>query len=336
MRIARVAAALTLALSAVLLSGTPAGAASPIQQAVDRTVAAAFDDGIQQSVAVVDRSSGERVAASSGDEQYISESIVKLFTVAYYEVQAGGHPDQEMAQTLRSMIINSDDRIESSLWNTDIVPSMAERYGLSHTSNGPKTGPHDWGWELITADDEANFLYSMSNDPAVAPLLMDAMADVAPVGADGFDQSFGLNALSGDHGSKQGWTDVGSSDDIQIHSVGWTDRYFVAVLETSTGAGYDAMRAASTATAEAIQAAEGPVQGAGDAAQAAAAASAAVESRAAAAQSAAESAAAESAARESAAEESAAAEFAAAAAQVDADLQVMLGEIATVLAHLAP
>ena len=154
------------------------------------------------------------------------------------------------------MIIHSDDEIESSLWNVDIVPAMAARYGLGNTSNGPKTGPHDWGWELITADDEADFLFKMSNDPQVAPLLMDAMANVAPTGSDGFDQSFGLNALTGDHGSKQGWTDVGSAAQVQIHSVGWTDRYFVAILQTSTDSDYDTMRADSTRTAQAVLAAE--------------------------------------------------------------------------------
>ena len=157
---------------------------------------------------------------------------------------------------LRTMIIHSDDEIESSLWNVDIVPAMAARYGLAHTSNGPKTGPHDWGWELITADDEADFLFKMSNDPQVAPLLMDAMANVAPTGSDGFDQPFGLNAVTGDHGSKQGWTDVGSAAQVQIHSVGWTDRYFVAILQTSTDSDYDTMRSTATATARALLDAE--------------------------------------------------------------------------------
>jgi hypothetical protein len=133
---------------------------------------------------------------------------------------------------------------------------MAARYGLANTSNGPKTGPHDWGWELITADDEADFLFKMSGDPEVAPLLTDAMANVAPTGSDGFDQSFGLNSLTGDHGSKQGWTDVGSTQRVQIHSVGWTDRFFVAILQTSTGSDYDTMRADSTRTAQAVLAAE--------------------------------------------------------------------------------
>ena len=186
---------------------------------------------------MVDRASGAAVASSGGSEQYISESIVKLFTVAYYEVQADGRPDDSMAQTLRTMIINSDDDIESSLWNVDIVPTIAARYGLADTRNGPKTGPHDWGWEVITADDETRFLYEMSNDPVVSPLLMDAMANSAPTGADGADQFFGMNTLPGDHGSKQGWTDVGagSSEPAEIHSVGWTDRYFVAILQTAAG-----------------------------------------------------------------------------------------------------
>jgi hypothetical protein len=257
---------LALVACAGLSAALPAAASSPVQDAVVGAVATAAADGITQSVSVVDRRTGARVASSGGDQQYISESIVKLFTVAYYEVQAGGRPDDSMAGRLRTMIIHSDDAIESSLWNVDIVPAMAARYGLANTSNGPKTGPHDWGWELITADDEADFLFKMSNDPEVAPLLMDAMANVAPTGSDGFDQSFGLNSLTGDHGSKQGWTDIGSTQRVQIHSVGWTDKFFVAILQTSTSSDYDTMRADSTRTAQAVLAAEeaGPTGTAGD------------------------------------------------------------------------
>jgi hypothetical protein len=257
---------LALVACAGLSAAAPAAASSPVQDAVVGAVAAAAADGITQSVSVVDRVTGTRVAGSGGAQQYISESIVKLFTVAYYEVQAGGRPDESMASRLRTMIIHSDDAIESSLWNVDIVPAMAARYGLANTSNGPKTGPHDWGWELITADDEADFLFKMSNDPEVAPLLMDAMANVAPAGSDGFDQSFGLNSLTGDHGSKQGWTDVGSTQRVQIHSVGWTDRFFVAILQTSAASDYETMRADSTRTAQAVLAAEqaGPTGTAAD------------------------------------------------------------------------
>ena len=226
-------------------------AAGSLQDVVDAQVAAAAGQGIEQGVAVVDRATGTLLADNGGGRQYISESIVKLFTVAYYLVRADGQPDPELAQRLRTMIVESDDAIESSLWSTAIVPAMAARYGLGDTTNGPRTGPDDWGWELITADDEARFLDRMSRDPLVAPLLMDAMAHVEPTGSDGFDQDFGLDALPGDHGSKEGWTDIGAGPPIQVHSVGWTDGYFVAILQTSDTADDDTMRAAATATATA-------------------------------------------------------------------------------------
>ncbi|SDO35530.1 hypothetical protein SAMN04515671_0673 [Nakamurella panacisegetis] len=247
-------------MSVVVLSGTltvsvplPAAANSLTpQQAVDQGVAAAAEDGVHQHVALVDRSTGALVASSGGDTQVISESIVKLFTVAYYLVKYDGTLPSAMAADLHEMIVHSDDRIESEYWTTAAVPAMAARYGLAHTANGAKTGPHDWGWEYITADDEATFLYKASKDPIVGSFLMDAMANVASVGSDGFDQDFGFNSLSGDHGSKQGWTDRNTSAAINIHSVGWTDKYFGAILETSDSPQYDAMRADSTATADLI------------------------------------------------------------------------------------
>ena len=68
---------------------------------------------------------------------------------------------------------------------------------------------------------------------------------------DGFNQAFGFNALTGDHGSKQGWSDPGRSP-VNLHSVGWTDRYFAAILQTSATATYATMRATSTRTAQLI------------------------------------------------------------------------------------
>ena len=217
-------------------------------------MAAAAADGVAQHVALVDKSTGRLVASRGGNVQVISESIVKLFTVAYYLVHYDGHLPDAMAADLHEMIVHSNDSIESEYWTTAAVPAMATRYHLGSTANGPKTGPHDWGWEYITADDEAMFLYRASIDPVVGPFLMDAMAEVAPVGADGFDQHFGFNALTGTHGSKQGWTDRNTSQAINIHSVGWTGRYFGAILETSDSPQYDTMRTDSTATARRIAA----------------------------------------------------------------------------------
>lgn len=227
---------------------------SSAQRAVDAGVAAAAADGVDQHVALVDRATGELIASRGGEVQVISESIVKLFTVAYYLVQYDGRLPTTMSADLHEMIVHSNDTIESEYWTTAAVPAMAARYHLGSTANGPKTGPHDWGWEYITADDEAMFLYRASVDPDVGPFLMNAMAQVAPVGADGFDQHFGFNALTGTHGSKQGWTDRNTSEAINIHSVGWTARYFGAILETSDSPQYDTMRADSTATAQRIAA----------------------------------------------------------------------------------
>jgi len=237
-------------------------AAEPVgpQQAVEQGVEAALDDGVDQYVALVDRSTGELVASSGGDTQVISESIVKLFTVSYYLVEYHSHLPAGIAQDLREMIVHSDDSIESRYWTTAAVPAMAKRYGLVRTANGPKTGPHDWGWEYITANDEAMFLYKASKDPTVGPFLMDAMAGVAPVAADGFEQNFGFNSLVGKHGSKQGWTDSHTSAAINIHSVGWTDKYFGAILQTSDSPKYDTMRADATATAALIDGLKSPVE----------------------------------------------------------------------------
>ncbi len=247
-----------LALSAVVAVvnvapiASVAAAPSAPQQAVDSGVAAARGDRVNQYVALVDRSTGDLVATSGGNTQVISESIVKLFTVGYYLVKYDGHLPSGLADDLHEMIVHSDDNLESRYWTTAAVPAMAARYGLSHTSNGPRTGPHDWGWEYITANDEAKFLYEASKDPVVGPFLTAAMAGVAAVGNDGFDQAFGFNALDGDHGSKQGWTDRNTSAAINIHSVGWTHKYFGAILETSGSPKYDTMRADATVTARLI------------------------------------------------------------------------------------
>jgi hypothetical protein len=97
----------------------------------------------------------------------------------------------------------------------------------------------------------------MSMDPLVGRQLTTWMRNTAGRGTDGFDQSFGFNALTGDHGSKQGWNDPGWSP-ANLHSVGWTSKYFAAILQTSPTADYRTMRAASTAAAALIAGACSP------------------------------------------------------------------------------
>jgi hypothetical protein len=241
-------AAATTTHDRIAASTTRSSAPETAQQAADLGTANAAAQGVQQSIAVVDRVTGELVAAHDGDRVFNAESILKLFTAAYYLLEANGLPDPELADQLGTMIEVSDNGIQSALWDFDIIPTVADRYGLSNTSNGPDPSDGTWGSDRITATDQARFLYLMSQDPLVGPHLMSWMASTGPAGADGFNQTFGFNALAGDHGSKQGWSDPGWSP-ANLHSVGWTDRYFAAILQTSPTATYATMRAASTHTA---------------------------------------------------------------------------------------
>ncbi|GAA2015171.1 hypothetical protein JL107_08965 [Nakamurella flavida] len=266
-RAALLAAAMSAAL--ILSPGTataqpvepvPQGAApapTPAQLAVWGS-AAAGARGVEQSVAVLDRATGELVASVGGDEVYNTESVLKLFTAAYYLIQADGEPDADLSGALESLIEVSDNGIQSALWDYDIIPTIVERYGLSGTRNGPNASSGTWGSDRTTADDQVRFLAAAAADPLVGPFLLDTMADTQEEGTDGFDQDFGLNALTGVHGSKQGWSDPGWTP-ANLHSVGYTARYFVAILQTSPDASYATMRATSTATAESLAALDPPV-----------------------------------------------------------------------------
>src|SRR5699024_806098 len=106
----------------------------------------------------------------------------------------------------------------------------------------------------ITAHDMTTFLYHAGRDPLVGSWLLSTMSHTAATGSDGFNQRFGLNALSGEHGSKQGWggDSYWTAHHYAIHSVGYTDRYYVAILQISATFP-DPARATATATARAIQ-----------------------------------------------------------------------------------
>ncbi len=128
---------------------------------------------------------------------------------------------------------------------------MVARYGLTATTNAANASARNWGSGQITAADQVRFLSGMSVDPLVGPMLTRWMAAAEPTAADGFDQAFGLNAVAGDHGSKQGWSDVGW-EPYNIHSVGWTGHFFVAILQTSYTATGATMKATSTSVAQVL------------------------------------------------------------------------------------
>lgn len=229
-----------------------------IVQAATQGVAAAAADGVTQSVAVVDRSTGMLVADIGGEQIYNTESLTKLFTAAYYLEQEQGTPDPDLTDQLSRMIELSDDDIQSSLWRSDIVPTVAQRYGLTGTGDPTDATDGDWGSDRTTADDMVTYLLRASQDPWVGSSVLAWMAAAQPTGADGFDQDFGMFGLVG--GVKQGWSDP-DWEPRNVHSVGWTDRYFVAILQTSPTASFDTLRATSTATAQLLVGPGAPATG---------------------------------------------------------------------------
>ncbi len=249
--------AVALLIGIGVLTPTGRAAAAPVDDAIAAGVAQAAARGVTSYVSVVDRRTGQVVGeTANAHTQVASESVMKLFLAAYYAVQAGGAGNLSpvRASRLSTMIRNSDDGIASALFTSAAIPSVAARYGLGETANA--SPPGRWGAARITAHDTTKFLYRMSIDPLVGPWLMGLMAQTTPNGSDGFDQSFGFNALSGDHGSKQGWgSDNWTSQANAVHSVGYTDQWFASVLQTGGSGTYLLMRDTATTTARLIQAA---------------------------------------------------------------------------------
>lgn len=269
-------AVLALTLLAALLvpagsggAGTPANAGpaptaaaaaavrSPAQ-AVQEGVLSAAANSVTQYVSVVDRTTGQLVARTgNADEQVASESIMKMYLAAYYLVLHGGYRSTPQAtlDRLASMIRFSDDPIASQLFTASAIPTIAQRYGMGSTINATDRVGH-WGAARITATDVTTFLWRASQDPAVGPWLMPVLAQTNPTGSDGFDQTYGLQALGGVKGSKQGWggDSFWTAHRYAVHSVGYTDRWLVAVL--SLAPTYpDPARSTLTTTAALVQSA---------------------------------------------------------------------------------
>lgn len=259
--VAVLAAGLTVAsagsAAAAPLAGTRSSAAQPVATAVAQAEADAAGRGVSAAISVVDRNTGAVLAETgTAGAQVAAESIVKLMIAAYHLIANGG-PDgtpQSLRDRLSHMLRLSDDSTATNLFRSDIVPTIAARYDLRSTTNATDRVGH-WGAARITAHDMTTFLWRASQDPAVGPWLLPVMAQSAPRGSDGFDQAFGLNALGGDHGSKQGWggDSFFTRHRYAVHSVGYTDRFFVAILQTAPTYP-DPMRATATTAARLIQA----------------------------------------------------------------------------------
>ncbi|MEJ7649058.1 MAG: hypothetical protein WKF57_08505 [Nakamurella sp.] len=240
-------------------AATSSAAGMTPQAAVDLGAAQAQRaQGVRTYASVIDLKTGEVIAQTdNADEQVASESVVKILLAAHYLVKYDGTLPTDVDADLAEMIKYSDDDICSAYWDADGVTAIAQRYDLKNTEVNPDN-PGRWGGTRITAHDMSSFLYQASRDPVVGPWLVAAMQSTADVGLDGFDQNFGFNALDG-VASKQGWGSDNFSDQANaVHSVGLTDRYAAAVLQTGPSGTYRTMGALATNTVELLMSADAP------------------------------------------------------------------------------
>src|SRR5699024_9108825 len=79
--------------------------------------------------------------------------------------------------------------------------------------------------------DVASLLTQSLADPSIGPTLAGAMRAATPIAADGYDQAFGMNAVTG-AGSKEGWGCC-LAGVVAIHSAGFTDGQIVVVLSSA-------------------------------------------------------------------------------------------------------
>lgn len=185
---------------------------------------------------------------------YLAEGILTAARTAGTVVPG---PDLDR---ITAMLTSSDDLAASELWvaydGPAVVTDVAARYGLRATAP-PSPDPGAWGSSTSSAEDLATFLAELPEraDPADADLVLDLLAQATPVGADGFDQSFGLLGAdrTTDVAAKQGWMCCVDGQRY-LHSAGLQDGR-VAVLLASFPADVDwsVARAALDAAAAALE-----------------------------------------------------------------------------------
>jgi hypothetical protein len=269
------------ALVAALLVAPPSGAAAggpPVSQLVPAVVAAYGGPGTLAVAIAAQLRPGQAwttpaaearagrlpvIAADNGPaaaRPFPTASLVKLFIAADVLHRAReGHvvvPPEDWAR-LQDMIRRSSDPAASSLWvrygGGRMVADVAGRYGLTGTA--PPGDSSQWGETTTTARDLARFLALLPvvAHPYDAATLQIWMRTATPLGADGFDQRFGLLGSAPGHPAvKQGWMCC-LGGNWHLHSVGVLGTRVVVLLsEVPRGVGVDAGRRALTGAAGAL------------------------------------------------------------------------------------
>jgi hypothetical protein len=144
------------------------------------------------------------------DQAQPTASVVKLL-IALDLIDTSGVPSGSEATAVHDMLATSDDRVASRLWQQHGGPAIVQRQikklGLAHTS--PPTDTSQWGSTQMSPTDVITvYRHITAGMPEEErDFVIEAMENVPPNAADGFDQHFGIpRAFPGtDWAVKQGW-----------------------------------------------------------------------------------------------------------------------------------
>jgi hypothetical protein len=226
----------------------PTAVASPAQGAVDAGDAAATREDATVGIAVLDRLTGTLATNDAGALAFNSASLSKLLTV----VDALTGP-AEVTESDRQRIVAalgpSDDDAMNTLWSRfggqEGITRVIDALGLQDTA--VPDDPSQWGEVQLSPRDVVSVLDFVADGlaPAARDLVLGALSAAPEVGADGFDQAFGLLDAQqrGDAQAKQGWLCC-LDDRVDLHSAGFpdaSDRFAVAILSRQP-LGYPAAR----------------------------------------------------------------------------------------------
>jgi hypothetical protein len=165
------------------------------------------------------------------DETHNTMSVSKIL-IAVGALERGVDPAR-----VAEMISRSHDPIANELWGVvggpPVIEELAVAMGLEHTTPSPEWGR--WGDVQISASDVVRmYEYVLAELPeADRTVIVDAMVGTTALGADGYDQTFGIpTAAAGlDWAVKQGWGCCKPDRFlVSTGTVGSDHRYIVAIF----------------------------------------------------------------------------------------------------------
>lgn len=217
------------------------------QSGIDEATAFAASQGLEVSIAVIDRELDEEIVnGAEADTPFLGASLVKLFLADnLLQRQRAGEfrLSAEDRFLLEAMLVASDDAAADSLYSRfggeEIVTEVAQRYRLS--SVAPTTEAGVWELTTMSARDVARY-YDRFLSRMPAPdrdYLLELLRGSAMIAQDGFDQFFGIpTALPGlTWAIKQAWMCCPSNTSY-LHTtgiLGTDNRFTVAILSSDSG-----------------------------------------------------------------------------------------------------